>query len=664
MSALSSEQLAAKGVAGTLDIASATPGLTYTQVGGTAAPRIRGVGSTTAIAGNENSVATYVDGVYYASSNTTLLSLTNIDQVAVLKGPQGTLFGRNATGGLIQITTLDPKQEFSGKLTGGYGNKDTVTGSMYVTGGLADGVAADLAVYYRNQRDGFGRNLTTGADTGDSKEFAVRSKWKFELGPDTKLTISGDYVDAHMAGLDRRPVTGSTPQVSAPFNGVPFTGGKWDTYSNISPSYTNRQGGGSVNLTHSFDGFDFVSLTAYRDSTSRLIFDIDTFPAAVIQTNNLVRDTQFSQEFQLISKSSGPFVWTAGAYYIWYHGNYKDVNIRLPTALQRFESGQRTKSPAIYAQGTYKFDERTSLTIGGRYSWETRKLDASGTTTVIATGAVIPTIATGKISVNKPTWRVALDHRFNPDVLVYASYNRGFKSGGFNAASLLSPPNPFLPEKLDAYEVGLKSDLLDRHLRVNGSAFYYDYSNIQVSSFINGLIRVSNAAKARIYGFDLEVTAKPTDELTLTSGVSVLNSKFRDFPGAQLSTPNATGGGNTIGSFNAKGNDIPYTPRWTLDLGFNYRVPLSSGSVVLNGAWFHSDGWYSDPDNRLQQRPYDLLNGSISWNIGEDERLSVAVWGRNLTNEAYATTLQFQSYADITVTAPGRTFGASLNYKF
>lgn len=658
VTAISAEEVTQKGLTSTLDIAQAIPGLTYTQVIGTAVPRIRGIGSATALGGNENSVATYVDGVYYASSASSLLSLSNIAQVAVLKGPQGTLFGRNATGGLIQVTTLDPKQEFSGNVSATYANLDTVGGTMYVTGGLAPSLAADLAVYYNDQQEGFGRDLTTGTEVGQSDDLAVRSKWRLDISDDTTLRITGDY--GHLGFAQGRRTTYG----SLPVGDVPFTGGPFDTLQNVDPVFRNDQWGTSANLVSHFSAFDFISITAYRDARTRDLFDVDGTQLALGLTDILFKEHQLTQELQLVSTVSGPLNWTVGAFYFDGAGAYEHVVVNVPPAIQTFQTHQKTQSPAAYAQATYKFDTGTSLTLGARDSGEKRDFDGNGDIFTKATRATaFPPPASGELTVNRPTWRVALDQRLSPDVLGYVSYNRGFKSGGFNGATFLAAQS-FKPETLDAYEVGFKSDLFDRRARLNGAAFYYDYRNIQLTSFSSpGVVDILNAAAAKIYGLDADLTARLIEPLTLTAGVSYIHSRFGDYPNAQIGRPLPTGG-NVIVEGSATGNELPMTPEYTVDLGLDYAMAVSGGSLLASTHYYYSDGWLAEPDNRLKQGAYGLLNASLTWKVGSAERLSFSGWGKNLTNKVYATTLQTQTTSDVMVPAPGRTFGITVGYLF
>ncbi|MDB5576031.1 MAG: TonB-dependent receptor [Bradyrhizobium sp.] len=664
VTALSAASLESKGIASTTDLSAVTPGLTYTTVVGSALPRIRGIGTAISLGGNENPVATYVDGVYIASSAASVLSFNNIEQIAVLKGPQGTLFGRNATGGLIQITTRDPEQSFEGQSSLTVGNLRTLGGNLYVTGGLTDRLAADLAVFYQKQKDGFGRNLTTGSDVGQNRDLALRSKWRLELGPDTVARLAFDYSEARAAGPAFRPVLGTVP-----ITGVSFTGGPYDIATETDPSLKRSQGGASVQISHDFGDVNFVSISAYRKSDFQSIFDIDKLPVHISRSNLTNRDRQFSQELQLLSTGPGPVQWVLGAYYFNSRGRYDPLVIDNVANDIVISSTQDTESYAVFGQGSYKFTDKTSLTAGLRYTTETRDYKASALN-VLASGTVInnPTI-TGVLKAKKPSWRLALDHHFTDDVLGYVSYNRGFKSGGFNPQRFTQPLSPFKPEVLDALETGVKADLLDHRLRINGAAFYYDYSNIQANAFVSGISTIYNAASATIYGLDLDVTAAPISALVLTLGLTLIHDRYEDFPNAVISRPQVPNGttilgGNVVGTGSAKGNKLSQTPDWTVNFGAEYDIDLATGSIRLSANYFHSDGWRAEPDNRVGQDSYDLVNASATWRIDEAENYSVKLWGRNLGDKVYAVQMNAQPQADGVSVGPGRTYGVTLGARF
>jgi iron complex outermembrane receptor protein len=660
---LSAADLAEKGVDSVELLASTVPGLTFAETGTLGTPRIRGIGVAFVAGGNENSVATYVDNVYYASASSSILSFNNISQIAVLKGPQGTLFGRNATGGLIQITTRDPSETFSGLADVTVGNLKTYGTNLYVTGGLLDGLAADLAVHYKDQREGFGKNLFTGDDIGKTRDLALRSKIKGQLGDSTTATLILDYGRVHSITPAFRPLYGSLP-----LDGKPYTGGPFDMNGEVDPLSTLTQYGVSLDVKHDFGFAELVSITAHRHSYYRYRADLDSEPEVYLYTPGVhIPDSQFSQEVQLVSANNNAFTWQVGAYYFWGKGSYAPVVVAIPLfgIVSSTYTAQTTNSAAGFGQATYAFTDATSLTIGGRLTAESKHIDASGSVYVTAPGLSIPQGPIHEsITATRPTWRAALDHKLTADTMVYVSYNRGFKSGGFDPAST-SVAVPFKPEVLDATEVGIKSEFLDRRLRVNAAGFYYDYRNIQLNSFTTGFSSIYNGKSAKIYGLDMDLTAAATDHLTFTLGLSLLHDRFGNFPISQTATV-ATGGIVALPeAASAEGKRLPNTPDWQLNAGAEYSIPLSSGSVVLAADFFHSDKWYSTPENKAFQKPYNLTNTSATWLFGPQERHSLRLWGRNLGNVAYAV----QSVIQVPIgyeeeVGEGRTFGVTLGTKF
>jgi iron complex outermembrane recepter protein len=660
VSAFSGDTLAAKGVRSITDLGAITPGLVIPTAGIGGSPRIRGVGTQISQGGNENSVAIYVDGVYYSSPGSDVMSFNNIAQVAVLKGPQGTLFGRNATGGLLQITTRDPGQTFEGNARIGYGNLNTISGSAYLSGPLSSGLSADISVDYKNRKDGFGKNLFNGLDVGTMESLSLRSKWKAELGAATTATLIFDYSKLKGAFPAYRPMPDELP-----LTGVPFAGRKFDVNSDVQPMADNEDYGVSLNLTHEFAGAKLVSISAYRHGNWKFAFDSESLPLPILSANGAVPNKAFSQELQLISNGSGPLSWALGLYYFNRKSGFIPAHLVAPALgfLQDFSTYQDTESFAGYGQATYKVSDATALTLGLRLTSETKSYFAEGVFRNLSPAFNVPLGPTSdKKKVTKLTCRAALDHHFTKDVMVYASYNRGFKSGGYDPTSV-AVASYIRPEVLDAFEVGLKSDLLDRHLRINAAGYYYSFKDIQLNTYLNGLPAVYNGKSAKISGFDLDVTAIPVTGLTLTAGLGYVHDRFDDFSIAQTGLI-PTGGITQLANISAKGKRLPNTPDWTVNLGAEYKVALGSANLALAADYFHSTKWYSDPENRLAQQAYSLVNASATLSFGED-RYSVKAWGRNLGNVAYASQLFPQvPVADVVAYAEGRTFGVTLGAKF
>jgi len=696
VTALSADTLQKAGVTDTFDLKAVAPSLNFsTAVGGFGLPRIRGIGSTGTGPGIENPVAIYIDGVYIASSTGALTSLNDIEQVAVLKGPQGTLFGRNATGGLIQITTRKPSHDFQGDLQATAGNFDTYGGSVYLTGGLSESLAASVAFKYEDRSEGYGINTKTGTEVMTQESYSGRAKLLWESGDDTSATLSGDVSHVDAVNPAFRPITRNV-------RGNFAAGGERDIDSDVDPALDSDQYGVSLEVRHDFGAMELMSLSAYRRMELYVKFDPDGTTedewAAIPTRNapplgfahglvieNTQNDRQFSQEIQLLSTGAGPFKWVVGGFYMSGEGEYdpaRNLNAFQTAGNPAFfippgrhtdlAATQKLDSYAAFAQGTLALGAATNLTTGIRYTRDKR--EASGIRrTFEATGQPVATqtppqgiVESYEDTFPRATWRLSLDHRFSDDVMGYASYNRGFRSAAFvsqNIGIATADQNKVLkPEIVDAYEVGLKSDLADGRVRLNAAAYYYDQENVQVMQIQNGIQTVYNADGAEIYGLDADLTALVTDHLTLTGGINYTHARYTDFKNASITVPQAAGG-NLLVSGDASGMRLQNVPDWTANLGASYEIPTAVGDFTLFANYYRNDGWPADPDNRVKQEAYTLLDASVAWR-STNKVLTVSLWGKNLTDEFYFQQLGASNFSDNGVQAAPRTYGATFGVHF
>lgn len=687
MSTATAAKLENAGITSTIDLAQITPGLAMPVNVGRVTPRIRGVGAIANGPGQENSVAVYIDDVYLASANAAVFSLSNVDRVEVLKGPQGTLFGRNATGGVIHVVTKDPEQEVGGDVSVGYGNYDTFTTSGYVTGGIADNVAADLAVYYQSQQDGYGTNGFNGKDLHETPmDLAIRSKWLIDLGDVTTLRLSADYnkIETNQA-LAHQSWPGTTKTFGPTFYGSDG----WDNHQDVEPMLENESWGVTARLDHDFGFASLASITAYRESTYDRVFDLDGTAEPALKSLFYSESEQFTQEFQLSSNSDGPLQWLAGLYYF----NMEDIldaaqtNVAPPAAPITFASitanEPHNESVAGFGEISFDFSDRTTLTVGARYTYEERSVDNAYALRRFPDGR--EQFGYGPLDVEtdfeKVTWRLALRHHFTDNFMGYASFNTGFKSGGFASAN---PTNPvFFPEELDAYEVGFKSEWLEQRVRLNGSAFYYDYTNLQVRRRESGLIAIFNGPGADVYGVDMDFEALVTDRLTLSGGFEIMEHEYTDFPEAAVKLPNECptdpviadgfiscpdGSGGFIGGardvfLDVEGNGLSYTSDVMANLTVDYMIPLQNSQVNLSATYSYNDGYYFEPDNTRKQDPFDNLSASLLWRNGMDN-VSVRLWGRNLTDEKVVQNYAAQNHGEQVFYTTPRTYGVTVKYKF
>ena len=699
ITAVSGERLANVGITNTQDLARVVPGLVIaSNLGGTFA-RLRGIGTSAVGVGVENSVATYVDGVYLLSTSGALVELNTVEQVEVLKGPQGTLFGRNATGGVINIRTRDPRHEPGGDVSLRYGNYDTGAVQAYLTGGITKKLAVDIAGFASLQGEGWGKNLFNGHDVNRLDEYAVRSKWLFEPTDRDQFRLIGDYSVATGNRYNSfRPIAGSAVNygpgdtiaalrpdlapfvaagVLAPFAvvGDPYVpiGGFYDINTFSQPRYFFKTSGISLQWDHEFDGLKLTSITAYRHTFSSAANNFAAVPAFRSIGTTDQKDTQFSQELQLGSGDGAKVPWVAGLYYLNGRGYTPSVGIfgttLAPLESLNFISTVTTRSGAAFGQVTAPLWQGAHLTVGLRYTIERRGVEGETIATLLpAFGGfsnVSTVLPTHKVF-EKLTWRIALDQKLTPDILAYISYNRGFKSGLYNG--IPASPDPIQPEVLDAYEAGLKTDLFNRRFRLNVGGFYYEYKNLQVTVFTPIAAFLANGARAHAYGADIDFTAKVASHLTVFGGATLMHTEFDSYPLAVFLIPQpASAGGGVQGSpQSAKGNRLPYAPDFTFNIGGSYNAPLGDGEIDINLNYSFSGTWYAGPDNILAQRSYGLLDGGVTYTL-PGGHVNLGLWARNMTDEQYYVSMSAQANPgggeQGAVGAP-RTYGLKVGYKF
>lgn len=758
ITAVGGDILTAQGVAEVRELSRIEPTLQIGQAAGVVATFIRGVGNPVVTAGNEASVPVYIDDVYFVRASTAFFGLSSIERVEILKGPQGTLFGRNASGGVISIYTRDPKFDkvaFEGRL--GYSNFDTVDAKAYINVPIADTIAANLSVSYHNQHDGWGKNrqLVDPFDTSKGykpggeeywkdRSFTARGKILAELTETTTLKLIGFYQKSRSeVGLYGRPFPGTlggTPD--GPHNGfanvcglhpcpsqqlpplgfydVSLPTGRYPgSETATGPQYDTSEGFGfSGKLDQEFASFDITSITAYRknDEIYYANGNYSPYTWAFYDLNTV--DRQFSQEFQIKSKPSSKISWILGAYYLNADGGFNPVRIAGPAVSDPAGGGlaaidlygkQKVKSYAGFAQITAPLAEQTNLTVGLRYTQDKLIGDGSrqltfttgqaaflesffqtapggGLTAAQASAALASlqartaTTPSGNeehANFKKLTWKGAIDHKITDDIMIYSSIGRGYKAGTFNTLPL--DAKALRPEVVDAYEIGLKSELFDRKLRVNLALFWNDIDSPQVQAQRNGLVFLKNAGAARTKGVEVDATLAAAEGLTIRLAGSYLDAKFRQFPDAPSYCPSpvisaaqcalispappvSPGNLNTI-VIDAKGNNLPYASKWKFNAAVGYKTDLSSaGSLAfdLNANYASKFNW--DADNVIKEKAHLMLDGSVAFTPAAVNNVTVRFWMKNITNRKFNLSYYAQASGSAYSSAPGgpRTFGSEL----
>lgn len=641
------------------DIGKLVPSMNITRSGKVPSIFLRGIGNNSASPGQEQNIALYVDGVYYPSLSADVFSFDNLERIEVLRGPQGTLFGRNSTGGVIQIVTQDPTQDTEGRFSAGYGNYDLKQASAFISGGIADNLAANFGVRWSDQGEGWGRNVYDGKDVNLGRDVSVRTKVVFTPEDGTKLTLGGFYSrTAQDFGSSRQMLPG-TPTLPPGFDSIDFTGSIYDRNANYPSLDTTKQHGANLRLDQNVGFADLVSISAYMVTDATQRSDVDQSPIDRLHVESLDRTRSFSQEVQLQSRPDSPFQWVTGLYYF----NATAGNIPQQQAGSLIGVGtyrdiwgiQKTESYSGFGQATFPvFDDLTKLTLGLRYTADDKSLKGR-----IETPAGVTTTASASDDWNNLTYRVALDRQLTDKTLAYASVSTGFKSGVYNVVSITSPP--VAPEHLTDYEIGMKTELFDRRLRLNTAAFYYDYKDIQLLRQLGPTTLIQNAANAQLYGLEVEATAAPVDGLMLNLGLSLMKDKYLNFKDAVANTPGSDGLGVTR-IFDATGNKLQRTPGSTVNFGVDYTWRTSVGGFGAGVNAYYNGGFFWDPENRLKQKAYTLADANLRWHSSESG-LQVQLWAKNIFDKQYYSYVT-SSRGSPDTGAPGapRTFGISFSY--
>jgi iron complex outermembrane recepter protein len=647
----------ALGIKDTTDLQLVTPGLVMHRLTNSLAPSLRGISQGSAAAGDESPIALYVDGVYYADTTSGVFSFNNIQRIEVLKGPQGTLFGRNAAGGVIQVITQRPQQDPHADMSAGYSNYDTYDANLYATTGVTSNLATDLAVYWHDQFDGWGRNITTGAKTFTNQEFAIRNKWLLDIDESTHVLIASDYDRGiNPVGVAKDELPGYRPAY-----GPPHRGGFFDLQGNINALVLSKQWGASAQVDHDFDWARLVSISAYRGSAPHINYDQDSGPINVVQIDAPYRTRQYTQEFQLLSPDASKIKWILGLFYLQHKADSTltqlGLSIAPPATFKSTIDTLKTDSVAGFAETTAPlFSEDTHLTAGLRYTSDRQSI-AGGVFNDF--GEQAGSAVTQHATFDKLTWRAALDHRFTSQFMTYVSYNRGFKSGVYNATS--PQDRPVNPSVIDAYEMGVKSEWLDQRLRLNGSAFYYKYDGVQLAVTVLGATHSLNAAKAEVKGSDLDIEFVPVDRLTFRGGVAYTDAKYTDFPIAPYATPKAAGG-FTVAPGDGSGNEMIFTPKWTVSTGAQYSIPTEHGTYGIAVNYYYSGSLFPDSANQFLQPSYQLVNASLDWTTCSD-KCNVKLWAKNLNDAHYYNHVTVNSLTVTGSPSEPRTFGITFDYK-
>lgn len=701
ISVIGGEALENAGVTQATDLGTIVPGLTVSLGGGTAQTYLRGVGSFATDANAESAIAYNINGVYISRPNGIGPIFFDLERVEVLKGPQGTLYGRNATGGAINLITRRPQAGLSGEVSAEYGNFDNVKLSAAIGGGT-ETFAVRGAVQY-NKRDGY---LTDGYDDADS--FAARLSARFAPSENIDLTVMGEYAKVASQGGATVKRSTLTAMPDNPWAGPSIGNGQQPPTAFI-PGGTRINDDGfndievkaiSAELNIDLGGATVTFIPAYRDTSA----DYLTYtPGFYFDT----QETSKQQSYELrVGNDGDRLKWVAGLYYFDEQQTQLYELQALPIQRSTVDTELSTRAYAVFGEATFSVTPELRL-IGG-LRWSRDEKTQAGTTNAVLPAPGITNNA-GARDFEDVSWRAGVEYDVGENSMLFATASTGYKAGGF-FPSVVSPNNSFEPERLTAFTVGSRNQFLDRTLQVNLEGFYWKYDNKQerflgaTPGGTTGLL-TTNAGQATLFGGNLDVQYKPTRNDLFRFGVEYLNSKYDSFiynvynpsisaPVINSYPPQATGCSlgpvvpytandfvpalqyDSTQSVDCSGMSLVRAPKWTGTVGYQRTFELGDGIDVIAGAdGQFSSSQYLSPDfiESGTDDGYFALNADLTVRL--ESGLSLMLWGRNLTNQAiytgggrYAFSRPVQAGGDPTlfyanIRAP-RTYGATVKYSF
>jgi iron complex outermembrane receptor protein len=652
------DTLQSSGVFDMRGLTAVTPGLNFALNGASAQPTIRGISSESSSAGDEQNVAIYVDGVVQPAGFANIGNLPDVDNVQVLKGPQGTLYGRNATGGAILISTEQPKFTPGAKFSisdGIYSKRsgnDFMT-SGFVTGALVDDKLAGSLAASANVSGGYVYDVYRQRTVGGVHSYYVRGKLLFVPTDDVQVVLNAFYTSR----LDRNVFAeyNQAPFSFIPSLGLPLPNNDYQVANNQDGLSKVVVYGASLNASFKTSLGTLSSLTAFQLEHALALVDADGSALPALIYNEQEPYSMWSQEFNFASRDFGPVSFLTGVYLYDYDERFDPLLVQDVLGGTTYFSDYAkatVKSASVYAQATYKLTDQLSITAGLRYTDEKKEYHGSFTPALARIGSKKFSDVTSRASVN---------YKFTNTTSAYFTFNQGFKSGVFDTTAF--SPVPVEPEKANSYEVGLKSAALET-LAFSVAAFRYDLSNLQVvQNNAAAISTLSNSGSATIEGLDLDATWSASKALTINGGVSYLPvARYNNYKGAAVLIPQP-GGGAANGTIDATGHRILKAARWQGNLAGNYVTDWSWGQVTLSANLFFIGAFSYDLYDDVRQKSYALLNSQVSWKPAADSSYSFALWGRNLTDrKTILAYLASGAGIDYAYGAP-REIGVSFNFK-
>lgn len=662
ISQIGGDDLEARGIDDIDNLALQVPNLTFGRFGNNTFVTMRGIGTTVDSGVAEPSIALYVDGVFLPRATMGTLRQVDLNRVEALRGPQGTLYGRNATGGAINFVSREPSSSFEGSISATVQNRDGFGLNGYVSGPLGDFVSVRVSGGYEKQ-DGYFNVINTGEKLGGTDVGYGRLAVKFDLSSTATLDMSVQHENNQAA-------VGWQSMTTAPVNVL----GLFQAFGQPTPNFTLERNQGILDGPHeafnkttiasarlNWDLTDDISLrttTGYVDHSTATSFDADATDGFFVDLVNSSRKSEsFSQEINIYGET-GPVSWLVGGFYfderfelllpVEFNGGALGAPFGARVPILAGNLVEDTKSYALFADVTVSLTDNLRILAGGRLNWEDKDFTFFGNPSPV-----------GSLDSNDFLPKIGLQYDASEDVNFYAQWQKGIKSGGHQ----LSAPATFASEEVEAFEGGIKSQFLDGRLTINASAFFYDYTNLQATITIPPATTQVENGDAEIFGVEGEVFFTPVDNVNLNLGFSFLDSKYTRLVSSDQSLPGTP-------NVDLSGEELIRAPKFTINAGVDWTIPIESGalgSVTFRGDVFHSDSFKLAffPYPETTQGSHTIANLSVTL-TDSSERFQLRGFINNIGNTIILNNASFlaTSGSFIGILSEPRHGGVSLSVKF
>ncbi len=686
LTTLTSESLAKANITDTVGLEQLTPSLKLDRQGNFTAPALRGISATVTGPAMDNNVAIYVDGIYMPSTTAGTFDLPDVERVEVLKGPQGTLFGRNATGGAILVHTRKPSYDTEGMISASYGRFDDLFLKGWVSVPLStDTAALSLSGYY-HRNDTYYKNIGPNDDLEGDEAWQIRGKLRINPTDNLEILLSGAYGKrSETFAIYGTPLNGNTITRVLDTNVVIPSRPYEVAVSNDSRPQKNKSVDLSARIELSLDAGTLTSLTGYLTRDMSNVLDADLAYAANglgINYRPHSFDRYFSQEVNFTSDLDGNVNFTLGAYFADGKGGWNQLGVDAPGVATDISiwSTQKVKTFAGFGEIYFDVTDRLTLIGGLRYSWEKRSL-AGGAVFADFAAPKPPFAPVGSKSWDSVTPRASIRYEVTPTSNVYFTYSQGFKSGVWNSNNIFGV-DVVDPEKIKSYEVGFKGRL-GSMVTLDVAAFHYDYSDMQTTFILVlpgqavPLSILANADSARVNGFEVDASIRFSDMFDVRLAGAYVDAKYKKFentavvvPCTDFETPcgvngpiPTNAGNNDAVAFDASGQRMIRAPEFTATVTANGHIPVGGGMLDLTGSLYYSSAVTYTLDGRIKQPAFAKIDARAAW-TPDDSGLTVSIYGKNLTNKAVYSGAFIQAVADGVHWAAPRTYGVQVEYRF